>query len=96
MKFLSLLLILLGCAKESCKIAVPVTFFCHNIGQLRYIEVNFWQGERVVRADVVYPAYFKDGIFKIKYTFYDTNPNLMVWRVYDINRTSKEYKTVIQ
>ena len=94
-KYLFLLLIVLGCAKSPCVIAVDATFNSPDYKSIRYIEVHFQQGERVVLADVIYDYEFKEGVFYLRYYFYDTNPDLMVWKVYAIDRTSKEYKTKI-
>lgn len=61
-----------------------------------FIEINFFEGQRVVMADAIFDFDFKDGVFKWEYKFYDTDPDLMVWRVFDIDRTFVEYKTIIQ
>lgn len=76
--------------------AIPVSFYCENPEVLRFIELHFQQGERVVGADVVHAGDFKDGVFKLKYRFEDTSPDLLVWRVYAIDKSFVEYKTIIK
>lgn len=84
-------MILTGCRK-SCLIettVVPV-FKCTNPELVRSIQINFYQGTRVVGADII-----RD--FKVlEYKFYDTDPDLMVWRVYHVDRTWVEYRTRIE
>lgn len=58
-----------------------------------FIEVNFFQGARVVRADVVYGNEFNNETFFRQYSFPDTDPDLMIWRVYNLDRTWIEYRT---
>jgi len=65
--------------------------------QVSFIEVHFFQGARVVAADVVFGNEFKDSIFNRQYEFYDTNPDVMIWKVYDENRAGYvQYSTQIK
>lgn len=62
-----------------------------------FIEINFFQGSRVVRADVVQGTEFNNGTFFREYDFPDTNPDLMVWRVYHVDRSGwVQYETKIE
>lgn len=61
-----------------------------------FIEINFFQGLRVVRADVVFGDEFNNESFFREYDFPDTNPDLMIWRVYQVDRTWGEYRTKIE
>lgn len=64
---------------------------------VRFIEINFFQEARVVMADVVFDFDFVEGIYKREYTFSDTNPNLMTWKVYEYNRAGYvQYETLIK
>lgn len=92
-------MILAGCSKDPCVIetTVPVEFACENAEILKYISIHFMQGQRVVLADVVHGADFKEGKFKWIYKFYDTDPDLMVWTVYQVDRSGwVQYETKIK
>ena len=95
-KLLLLFVILQGCSKGKCFVEtkVPVSWFCPD--SIKFIEVHFFQGERIVGADVVYGSQFVNGTFSLTYYFYDTDPDLMVWRVYQVDRKWVEYKTDIR
>lgn len=89
-------------AKKIVKCGEGITFPFNVINtgkrpaEIRFIEIHFFQGARVVRGDIVYQFDFVDSVFSRLYEFPDTNPDLMIWRVYSIDRTSKEYQTVIK
>lgn len=77
---------------------VPVEYRCENPDSLRSISVNFFQDSRVVMSDIIFGSDFnKDGVYKIDYKFYDTDPDLMVWRVAELNEAGwVQYETIIE
>lgn len=59
-----------------------------------FIEINFFQGARVVLADAVHNF---DSVYKWEYIFPDTNPDLMIWRVYKYDQSGYvQYETKIK
>lgn len=79
------------------EISFPFTDTKYKTNDFRFIEIHFKQGERVVRADVVFGFDFQDGIFKRKYDFPDTSPDLMVWKVYHVDKSGwVQYETKIK
>lgn len=87
-------------ASKKIKCGDYITFPFHDNVATKlpaFIEVNFFQGSRVVLADVVFNIDFVDGIYQREYEFTDTNPDLMIWKVYDVDRTGwVQYETVIK
>lgn len=96
-KVLLLLGILTGCGRD-CLIetTVPVEFKCDKPELLRSITVNFYQGSRVVMSDIIFGSDFKDGVFKLDYKFYDTDPDLLVWKVQEYGSGWVQYETIIK
>lgn len=91
-------MILAGCAKDPCRIekTVPIEFRSIDSDKIWSINLHFQQGERVVMADIVHGFDFKDGVFKWVYVFDDTDPDLLVWRVYSDRNNWVEYRTIIK
>lgn len=96
LKFLILCLVLLSCSKAPCIIKVPVTFTCENPKDLKSINVNFYQGDRPVMADIIHGYDFTNGKFSLTYYFSDTNPDRLVWIVYDQGWNPKVFETAIR
>ncbi len=88
-----MLLLLMGCRKSDCVRVVGVAFSCPKPEDIWIVELHFQQGERVVMADVVYPYEFTNGVFKLDYRFYDTAPDILVWKVYSSRERWVEYRT---
>lgn len=88
--------LILGCRKYPCRIVVPAKFQCEEVQNLKYIIVHFYQGARPIMADVIYGVDFVDGVYEIEYEFFDTNPDLLLWRVYEYDRVGwTQYETKI-
>lgn len=60
------------------------------------MNLNFYQGQRIVMADIVHGYDFKDGVFKWVYKFYDTDPDRLIWRVYSSRQQWVDYYTQIR
>lgn len=85
-----------SCVKYPCAIAVPVTYTCDNVDELLLIEVEFKQGKRYVGADVVHQNDFVGGVFKLKYRFEDTSPDSIIWRVFALDRSRREFRMALR
>lgn len=95
-KYFLLIALALGCSKPPCLTTVVFQYKCNNLELLKSVELHFQQGDRIVLADIVHTWDFENGVYKWVYEFPDTNPDLLVWKVYAIDRTWMEYKTQIK
>lgn len=84
MKKWLIILLLSGCAKDPCyqETRVQVQLQCPDTKNLKYVQVHFVQGSRVVGADHIFPLDFKGDIFNLEYIFKDTDPDFVDFRVY--------------
>lgn len=90
MKILTVILFTLAlnaCIKEPCftEIRVPLRMLCKNTSNLKYIQIHFLQGDRVVGADHQYPLDFINDTSLIVYKFKDTNPDFVTFKTYTMD-----------
>lgn len=95
-KITLLAFIISGCVKSPCIYSVDFQYKCENLELLQSVEIHFQQGERIVLADIVHSWDFENAVYKWVYEFPDTNPDLLVWKVYATDKSFVEYRTWIK
>lgn len=71
------------CHKLECKVetSIPIEITIDKMELLRSIEIAFYQNNRPIMADILYPQYFIQGTFKWNYKLYDlTSDSITITR----------------
>ena len=90
-----ILLLLQRCSKYciSAPVEVPVKFGIENLDEVAFVEMEFYDGSRPIRADILYPPSFINNIYEYTYEFDEVMSDTItiVRTIYAHDRSWVEY-----